>query len=81
MKRNGVACERLSEKLAYENSHYREQLRERKDYFFENTGYRVWQKLIERDFQKRFFMKWAEHEQEAFCGGCDRRNNCYINEV
>jgi len=34
--------------------------------------------LVERDFQKRFFDKWAENEKKDFCYGCDANGSCGI---
>ena len=73
-----MACMRLSNLLAYELPHYQRQIEERKKYFDKCTGCDVWIYLVERDFQKRFFNKWAEKEKRDFCAGCDMNGQCDI---
>ena len=73
-----MACSRLKELLQYEVPHYQKELEERKEYFDRSTGYNVWMYLVERDFQKRFFDKWAENEKKDFCYGCDANGSCGI---
>ncbi len=73
-----MTCERLKELMEYELPHYQEQLRERGVYFDWLTKYDVWDYLVERDFQKRYFREWAANEKREFCGGCDANGSCDI---
>ena len=73
-----MTCTRLSQLLEYEIPHYQEQLKQRKAYFDKATGEDVWMYLVERDFQKRFFKKWAEHEKEEFCKDCNANGDCDV---
>ena len=73
-----MVCTRLRELLQYEMPHYQAQLEERKAYFDSKTGCDVWMYLVERDFQKTFFNKWAEHEKVEFCEGCEVNGDCDV---
>ena len=75
-----MTCTRLSQLLEYELPHYQEQLKQRKEYFDRITGEDVWIYLVERDFQKRFFNSWAEHEKQEFCRGCDVNGGCDVKK-
>tara|TARA_Y100000310_G_C20464900_1_gene707138 strand:- start:391 stop:642 length:252 start_codon:yes stop_codon:yes gene_type:complete len=75
-----MVCTHLSELLAYEIPHYKQILTERKAYFDRITGEDVWDYLVERDFQKRFFQQWAEHEKIEFCLGCNANGDCEVRE-
>jgi hypothetical protein len=74
-----MACKRLPELLAYEREKYQEQIRQKKEYFDELTGYDVWEYLVERYFQKYCFQEWARKEKEYFCSTCSERKDCYVN--
>ena len=73
-----MTCIHLSELLKVELTDYQQKLQERKQYFDNITRYDVWIYLVERDFQKRFFNSWAEHERQEFCEGCDSNGNCDV---
>lgn len=71
-----MACTQIKKLLEKEIQDYQGELKKRKEYFDKMTGYDVWDYLVERDFQKRFFKDWAEHEKEAFCSSCENYGIC-----
>lgn len=74
-----MVCTRLTQLLEYEMPQLEQELKQRKEYFKRHTEYNVWQYLILRDFQKRYFGSWAKHEKQKFCKGCPNKGDCYVD--
>jgi len=71
-----MVCTQIKALLKHEIRDYQGQLEQRKKYFDNITGEDVWIYLVERDFQKRFFQDWAEHEKQEFCSSCKDYRIC-----
>ena len=59
-------CTNFHELIQVERADYENQLKQRKAYFDKLTGEDVWEHLIERDFQKRFFYNGQRNLNKFF---------------